>query len=328
MVEGTRARLLVGALVGALALAPLLGCPGEEGGGDADADGDTDVDGDGDGDADGEEPELSAEAESALSAFVEGLSAAVALGAPLVQDGEALRDDPSSGTAGDARDRSARDRVENGVAGDSIVTDAACVAFDWDRLTVAITFTGCALEQTGESLDGVLSMTISFGPVVLSMTFEDLAVGETTLDGTVTMAFGGQCMDGDPDCTPCEEGDEECAAAEERQRTLTADLTVESGGSFAATLDGLVVVVGDDGSVSLDGAATVASESFSGDLVLTTVTFAAGDCLPSAGTLALNDGSPLTTTLTFLPATPATGEVRVQIGPFPATTAALFPPCE
>ena len=321
----------------AVAAASAFACERRDGDGDADADsdadgdadGDTDADADGDGDADAHEepPELTAEAEAALDALVEGLSASVALGAPLVQDGEGLRDDPSSGTDGSSRDSTARDRVENGVARDSIVTDRACVIFDWSRLTATITFTGCTLEQTGESLDGVMALSVSFGPVVFSMTFDDLTIGETTLDGTVAMSFGGLCREGDPECIPCTDSDPECAEAQENQKTLTADLTIVSSSTFSLTLEGLEVVISDACSTTVSGAGSTSSESITGDLTLTDVLFETGDCLPTSGTIVLDDGSALTTTITFLPTTPETGEVNVQIGPFPAAPVPLFPPC-
>jgi len=333
------------ALIAAGAL--LLACPQDDpdGDGDADVDGDVDADGDGDvdadgdgdadtdsdadgdGDADGEDPELSAEAEAALGALVEGLTASVALGAPLVEDGEGLRDDPDSGTAGDLRNGAARDRIENGVARDSIVTDAACVTFDWRLLTATITFTGCTLELTGESLDGVLVLRVTFGPVVFAMTFEDLVVGDTTIDGTVAMAFGGRCTAEDPECVQCRDDDPECAEEQESQRTLTADLTITTGTTFALTLEEIEVVIVDSGTTTISGAGSISSESIEGDLTFTDVTFATGDCLPTSGTVLLDDGSPFTTTITFLPTTPATGEVTVQIGAFPSVTTALFTPC-
>jgi hypothetical protein len=330
--DDRKARRRLWLLVVLVAMGLLVACKrGRDGDGDADvdvdvdADVDSDADLDADADADGS-AELPAETREAVVALTEAVTAAAALGAPLVEDGEALRDSPDSWTPGDLRDSTTRDRIEQGVAGDSIVTDGTCVAFDWAMLTVSITFTGCVLELTGESLDGTVTLAVSFGPTTLTMTLDALSIGELTVDGTAALNLGGSCRDSDPTCTPCPDDDEACLAEQEPQRTLTASLTLTMGTSFEISVEALELET-DGSGATMSGEGSIVSESLTADFVATDLRIVTGDCLPSSGTLSLDDGGPLVTTITFLSATPDDGVVTVQLGSFPPADLALFSPC-
>ena len=84
----------------------------------------------------------------------------------------------------------------------------------WDQDVVGAILQGIFKGGSGTynlAGDGVLTLSVSFGPVVFAMTFDELTVGDITLDGAVSMTFGGVCRDDDPECTPCADDDPECA---------------------------------------------------------------------------------------------------------------------
>ena len=56
------------------------------------------------------------------------------------------------------------------------------------------------------------------------------------------------------------------------------------------------------------------------------VTWHGGGCLPSSGTLSYTDGGQ-GITITFIAETPATGDVLLQVGIFPAFRTSLLTPC-
>lgn len=268
----------------------------------------------------------------AMIAVSTGISAAAALAAPMVQDAEQLRDTPDA-LPGAAREGATRTRVEDGVAGNSIVTDPACVTFDWTairELRVTITFASCTLEATGEPLDGMLSMQVLFGPSRVAMEFTALTIGTIDIDGSLELAVGGVCRVGDTTCVRCADADTTCMAAQANQRTLNADLTVSSGAGFAITLDA-VQIDADATGRTINGAGTIASTAFTGTFTATDVFANTGDCLASGGSVDLDDGRvwlgvPVITTMTFLPTTPADGEVYLQVNGFPDIAAVPPPP--
>ena len=197
--------------------------------------------------------------ESAMAAatIVRGLGASVALTAPLVASGEQLRD-VTSRMAADSRGAQAQANVENGVAGDSIVTNGGCVTFEWpELLRASVVFDECELEATGERLDGALSITVTFFPTTLTVAFTALTVGVSSLDGSVALALGGECPAGQTGCSQCGDGDPACAAERMPQQTISANLTVV-GESTMLTLEELQLVTSATGA-SLSGSGVFSS---------------------------------------------------------------------
>lgn len=243
---------------------------------------------------------------------------AAALGGPLIAETQMLRDE--AGTMDDASRRTrAQTRIETAVSGNSVVEPATCAAFSWTRLSATITFTGCTLEATGEPIDGSLTLAVSFFPTEVTLTFTALTIGTISLDGSLTLNVGGECQSGDLGCTPCPDGDTTCIEMRQAQISLSGDLTIDDGGTTLVAVDGLSLVA-DAAGVTVNGTLTVGTT----EVVGADLYWALGDCMPTSGTATLTDSS---TTLTFLPTTPATGNVAVMIGMIPLGEQMLFTPC-
>lgn len=265
------------------------------------------------------------ETQPALVALITGTSGSVALGAPLLPEAEALRDD----TRVDQplmRDTAAQESVEMGVSGNSIVTDPMCVAYVWSGLMVDITFTSCTLEATGESLTGAMQLAVSFAPTEMRMTFTDLMVGDLGLDGWVAVRTGGNCPTGMDTCLDCRDTDPTCTRMREPQQTLLADITISLAETFAIDIvDG--TISHDATGSTLNATGTVDGTTLDGAYTATALFWATGACLPSSGTVVYTPEGGTPISIGFTSATPATGEVEVTIAPFPTTTQALFTPC-
>ena len=245
------------------------------------------------------------------------LGYAVALTAPLVDDAERVRD-ADGPVVGADRQAMTRNAVEDGVATNSVVTDEACVGFAWDGLTATITFTNCVLEETGEPLNGSVTLGVAFHPTVFTLSFSGLSSGTRSMDGSLTLNVGGSCSSDDPSCMACGDMDVTCSRERMPQQTLTGNLTVAEQGSTTFSIDSLTIRVG--------GATTEVSGTLStpeSTVTASTVTWNIGECLPSSGSLALDSGA----SITFQDDTPQTGTVLVQIPPLPAFPQTLFEPC-
>ena len=107
--------------------------------------------------------EISPEDAEALDLVIQALAASAALTGPLVPEGEMLRDDSRLDTP-EMREDTARERIESGVSGNSIVTDETCVGYDWSGLMATITFTDCIMEATGAPLTGALTLAVGLFP--------------------------------------------------------------------------------------------------------------------------------------------------------------------
>jgi len=199
-----------------------------------------------------------------------------------------------------------------------------------DMTRTALEGFGKTLEATGEPLDGTLSLQVLFGPSRVVMEFAALTIGAIDIDGSLELIVGGACREGDTTCVRCADTDTTCMATQANQRTLNADLTVSSGESFAITLDA-VQIDADAAGRTINGAGTIASSAFDGTFTANDVFASAGDCLPSGGSVDLDDGRvwfgvPVITTMTFLPTTPADGEVYLQVSGLPDITTVPPPP--
>ena len=261
----------------------------------------------------------------AIDLALQALAASAALAGPLVPEGEMLRDD-SRLDSPDMREDTARERVESGVSGNSIVTDETCVGYAWAGLMVTITFTDCVMEATGEPLTGMLTLGVALFPTQFNMTFTDLQIGALGLDGNVSLLLGGGCREGDGGCAPCRDVDPECAEMRANQQTLSADLTIESGTTATLAIEGMEIVYESGTGATVNGTAEITSPTSSGTLTGTDVHWNPMECLPSSGTLTYDSTGP-TTTVEFQATTPTTGNVLVTIPPFPQVETMLFEAC-
>ncbi|MBI5501898.1 MAG: hypothetical protein HY907_16765 [Deltaproteobacteria bacterium] len=269
------------------------GCPSDGG---SLPDGTTDAVADGDGG-------LSPAAAAIVVQALPGLGAAAALGAPLAEDGDALRRDAAP------TDAVGRDLAEHGFSGGSVVTPPTCATYAWSGTSATVTLSGCTLETTGEPVSGTVTLAVVLRPAAFDLSFGSLTIGTTTLDGSVTLHAGGSDLGG-------------------AEPTLDADLTYSDGTTTTHLVASGLGVTATTTAVAVSGTFTVESGGTTTTLEATAVSWAAGECLPSSGTLqATGSAFPLPVTVTFLTTTPADGIVQVQVGSFPSANVPLLPPC-
>jgi hypothetical protein len=244
---------------------------------------------------------LAPHAREVVQVTTTGIGVAAALGTPLAETAEGLhRDRPDQAET--------RRRVEQGVAGDSIVTVPSCVAFAWSELAATLTFTDCVAELNGLTLDGAVGLAVATEPEAsITITLTALQVNGATFTGTVVVGWVG---------SPGSPG----VLAEADLQFTSAD------GAATVTLEAIRALV-TPASVTIGGTGHLQTDSLDMDFTLDGLTWQVGDCLPSGGTLTYQDG-PVTVVVTFLPTTPETGAVQVKVGPLPAEEVALLEPCE
>ncbi len=239
-----------------------------------------------------------------LAALERAATIASLTAGPLVADAEMV-DSMGDG----ATDATIRERVESGVATNSIVDDAACVAFSWSARTATITFTGCTSETTGLSIDGTVTLAVTLRPTTFAITFDALAIGGTTIDGALALVVR--------------------RASGAATFSVDADLSWTDGTtSSAVTLTDVAVVADAEAmTTTLGGGFEVTAGATSASGSLDAVTWAFGDCHASSGDATIRfTGSPAFAA-TFLPATPTEGVVRVAIPPLPAVEMMMLEPC-
>ena len=233
-------------------------------------------------------------------------------------DAETLRDAAGPLDAAN-RQTMARAGVEAGVSGNSVVTDSACVSYSWSGLSATITFADCELEETGESLTGAVTLSVSFHPTSFGLTFSSLTSGSRNIDGSLTLNVGGACQTDDQACTPCGDSDPSCGARRVSQRTVTGNLTITDGGSTTLAIESLSIVNTSGAGTTVSG--TVTSGGIT--VAASDLSWNQGDCLPSSGTVTLDESL----IVTFDASTPTTGNVSVQLPPLPPVTQMLFAAC-
>lgn len=244
-----------------------------------------------------EEGDLTLATQETSAAVTSASGAAAGLAAPLVPELQKLFAQRDTVTAEEARQY-----VEAAYA-----AYQPCASFQWNGgLSGTITFTGCVLDATGQTIDGSLGISIKIRPqTAMTLTFSKLQVGGNTYDGSLKISVSA----GPP------------------RATLAADLSYTSAdGDTTVTLQD-VTVVRSGGKTTMDGKGTVQTGSVSTAFSAKGLTWNKGDCLPSSGTLTLSAQQTATVVITFLPTTPQTGVVQVQVGSLPATEMALFSPC-
>lgn len=215
-----------------------------------------------------------------------------------------------SGVSPDSDDTTAKSDVQEGLGGTrsdgdvpAALTDPGCITFSWAGLTATIDYNQCVSEETGQVIDGGLTVGMTLIPVTFFSTMDNLTIGGTLFDGTVSLSFSGVS----PNVTT----------------ELAFDLVVDNGASSQIDLDNATLAV-NAGSVTVDGAGTFSNETISATFTATAVTWT-GDCLPTSGTVDFDDGT-FFGTAEFLSTTPTTGEVHVIIPPFIDSVEPLLAP--
>jgi len=261
----------------------------------ADGDSDADVDADADSDSDSSIPPATA---SFATAFVAGAGPAAGLGTPFVARGDSLeqRDAPTEGDG--------RTAAEGAIGGDSVVTDPLCVGYSWAGLSVTVTFTGCILETTGQSLDGSVTLAVTLSPAAFSMTLGSLTIDGESFTGTVALVW----VEG------------------RLGPLLDVDMTYESGGASTHLVLDDISVTTTAASASISGTGSLDTGT-AYSLTMTGLTWQTGDCLPTSGSVMTPDLGPFPVTVSFLSTTPADGIANVQVGAFTPVATELFAPC-
>lgn len=197
----------------------------------------------------------------------------------------------------------ARQYVEAGITGEGGVQNPTCVRFNWTGgLSGGATFTGCTLEG-GQTLDGTVALAIKLRPQVsVTLTLTQLMVGGDTLSGAMVIS-----------------GRKDAA-------TITATLSFTSADGKTQVSLSNVTVTTTASTVTLSGSGTIKSDAIDTAFTASSLVWQRGDCLPSAGSLTYTQGGQ-TVTVTFLPVTPGTGQVQLQVGSLPAKQVALLPAC-
>ena len=253
----------------------------------------------------------------------DALGIAVALTAPLTTNTEMLRDGCGR-VDGVMREGLTRTRMETAVSGRSVVEPATCSTYDWTGLSVSVTFVGCTLDAVGAPMDGTLTLGVSFFPTAATLTFGGLTVGAATIDGVLALNVGGECGTDTLGCTACADTHTTCTATRAPQRTLSGQLTIQTGDTTRLSISSMTVSADATGATA-SGEATLATAGLAPTAVLATdLHWNVGECSPSSGTAGLPDSH---TTLTFLATTPATGAVEVTVGPRSLGEQMLFPAC-
>jgi len=237
-------------------------------------------------------------AEEAAVALVTGATLAEALSGPLVTASDGLFRDSATVTEADARTR-----IEDAFSTMSVVMPPGCAMFSWSGLTATVTLTGCTVVATGATLDGSITLAVMLRPTTLSMSFDALRVGPSTLTGSVTLTKAGT-----PDAP---------------MQLVDAMLAIEPDGAQVTLTD--VTLTESETGVTLDGAATVTMSGATPiAITMNDLHWAPTDCLPDGGSLELSTSPPVT--ITILSCTPWTGVVTVEVGSLPPTNQFLFSP--
>lgn len=203
-----------------------------------------------------------------------------------------------TGAIGDA----ARARVQAAIA--ALVAAADCVSLSWAGLSATVQFEECQIPTTDERIDGALTVRLRPLDRSVELALDNLAIGPATFDGTLRAYVRGPIGN--------------------LTLNVDADLTLVDD-SATLHVEGLDVEASAAG-LALSGTADITTPSIDATTTTEQLHWILGDCLPSSGTVAF-DGQNATGVLTFLPSTPTTGEVQLQIGNLPAVSVELLPAC-
>jgi hypothetical protein len=249
-----------------------------------------------------DEGDLSSNQRNALMKYEEGSNVAVALFDQFAEVQAAI-DDKKGGPTALVPDYEVQAAIGDSVAV-AIDTGPSCVSFAWGpNLTATVTFDKCT--DGSHTIDGTLSMAVTIQPTVaITLTLGDLQVDGLNLDGAATMSFGGT------------------KAGPVMQ--VKSSVTLLSGSDSLSLDEVAFTLTPSNGTLNGDSGLTLGNMSWQS--TATAMNWAAGQCHPSSGSLSLDDGKESATAV-FLPKTPATGIVEIEIPGVPAFEYPLLSPC-
>jgi hypothetical protein len=204
--------------------------------------------------------------------------------------------------AGEADEGTIRQRLRSAIR-DSVVS-VGCVSFSWTLTSATVLFDECELLDTGARIDGSTTISVRILNRSVTVTLDDLAIGSAELYGSMTARLMGPLG--------------ELTVGVDSEMTLA---------NIPATLivDGLEVDANLEG-MTMWGPGAVISPNLDATTSVDQVHWNLGECWPSSGSVSFVDGN-LEGTITFVPTTPETGEVQLQLHPLPPATVEMLPAC-
>lgn len=171
---------------------------------------------------------------------------------------------------------------------DSVFAGCPTPTIEGNTLSVDFGDSATCTGTNGVSVQGAISIALTKEGSTLTavVTYTDMTVNGRDLDGTLTFV------------TSTGSG-------------FTISGNLSTGGKSITFSD--LSVTGAPASMSINGEIAVAEDSMITNLVFDALTYSTGDCYPSGGSLTIGVGA-VSQTVTFSSATPATGEVTVEVG--------------
>ncbi len=179
---------------------------------------------------------------------------------------------------------------------DQAKATSACIQTNLTGATATLTYpppAGCTIQ--GVTVIGTFSMSVTkdASGVTVDVTFTNLSVNGTTVNGSVKLVTSSGTT-----------------------FTVTPNLT-----SGSKSISGSLSVTGGSGYFTIAGTLTTRAGDASTTATLTNIKWTTGACYPEAGTASFKSSSKLspTITVTFLSTTPQDGKVSVTKGKVPST---------
>ena len=240
------------------------------------------------------EPVSQAQAQQAIQSIQEGTAAAVAVVNPFVTKEKALSQAQS--------EEAVKSEVQSGTSSPDS-SQPSCTEVTWlGGLSANFSFNQCP-TKSGGTVNGDLSLGISFLPTRFAIGFKQLQFDDKMLDGFGMITF------------------------QTGKTTLDADFTYTSpGASTYINLNGVTVTVDPTGT-TLNGSGALKLGSLNGSFSLAAPRWKKGDCMASSGSLTYTQVNSVPVTATFLPTSPADGVVQIQIGSLPPYSQKLALAC-
>jgi len=185
----------------------------------------------------------------------------------------------------------------------SLVNALSCIKPSLSQGMLAFDFNQCQLLNTGQTLTGTIGFTIDkLFPFTLTVHLIDLEVANQTFNGSLTLTSQGFG----------------------KLPLISAKISLPLGGS-TMTLEIYEAKISFAGlSLVLNGKGNLQAAFLGGDFDIVDLTWQFGQCLPSSGELQFPQ---IFTTVSFLPTTPATGAVEIQVPFLPPFEQAFLPAC-
>lgn len=185
----------------------------------------------------------------------------------------------------------------------SLVNAVSCIKPSFSQGMLAFELNQCQLLSTGQTVSGTIGFTIDqLLPFTWTLHLIDFEVANRVFNGSLTMT--GQGFGKLP--------------------VISAKIGLPLGGS-TITLEIYQAQISFAGlALILNGKGHLQTSFLGGDFDMVDLTWQFGDCLPTSGELQFHQ---IFTTVSFLPTTPSTGAVRIQLPLLPPFEQAFLPAC-